>query len=441
MEFNFFSILFYSILGTLIASILSLIPALHIYNVIGVIILLYLKFGAIIPREVLPFLLMSMVVTYAILNTIPSIFLGAPDDSTIFVVLPGQKYLLLGKGYEAAILTGFGSLMGIFFLVLLTPLTFNLLPLVKQVISPHLFWILGLIVVYILMSEWPKGTERAPTTWGRFFEAWRGLGAGLLTFLLSGFLGLIVFNKSLVPLQSSFQGIMPVFVGLFAIPWVLLNLLSEKPIPRQHICSSIDFNADLTLRGTLAGSFGGLIAALFPIVTGGVGGLLAGHATAQRDERIFVFSQGVAKSVYYVGAFLFFFVPAGRLGKGGLVAMLGPVYSSYTSQEYFLAIAVMLFSAGIAFLMLIQYSKFIISLIGKVNYQIISGIVLAILFIIVFLFAGWIGIFISTVSAAIGLIPVLFGSRRLNCMGVLLVPITLNMAGLGPKIASALGIF
>jgi hypothetical protein len=38
-----------------------------------------------------------------------------------------------------------------------------------------------------------------------------------------------------------------------------------------------------------------------------------------------------------------------------------------------------------------------------------------------------------------GLIPTLFGSRRMNCLGMLL-PITLNMAGAGPSVARLLGL-
>jgi len=47
---------------------------------------------------------------------------------------------------------------------------------------------------------------------------------------------------------------------------------------------------------------------------------------------------------------------------------------------------------------------------------------------------------IALPATAIGLIPTLFGSRRMNCLGVLLLPITLNMAGVGPAIAKMLGL-
>ncbi len=44
------------------------------------------------------------------------------------------------------------------------------------------------------------------------------------------------------------------------------------------------------------------------------------------------------------------------------------------------------------------------------------------------------------VSTGIGLIPVLIGGRRMNCLGVLLLPLTLNMIGIGPMVAQWLGL-
>ena len=57
------------------------------------------------------------------------------------------------------------------------------------------------------------------------------------------------------------------------------------------------------------------------------------------------------------------------------------------------------------------------------------------LFLIVVGMTGWGGLLICTVATGIGLIPVLWGSRRTNCMGVLLLPIALNMVGMGSVIA------
>lgn len=434
------NLLIYIFAGTLLASVLSIVPALHIYNVAGIILILSITFKGLIPTDALPVFMMSMIVSYSFLNTIPSIFLGAPDDSTIFVVLPGQKYMLEQRGYEAAVITSIGGLAGIILLAVATPFAFYVFPKVMRILSPHMFWILGLILVYMVMSEWPKGMERAKTRIGKFWDAWKSLSAGILTLILSGFLGIIIMNKSLLPLEISFQGVMPAFVGLFATPWIITNIISKIEIPEQHIAKSVDLTGSIIARGSAAGFLGGIFAALFPIVTGGIGGLLAGHATAQRDERIFVLSQGVSKTVYYVGAFLLFFVPALHITRGGLAWMISPLYTPHSVNDYWIALAAMLISGGLAFILVLLYSRLIIKLIEKVNYKLISWAVLGILILIIFVLTGPMGLLIMTVATAIGLIPVMFNSRRMNCMGVLLIPVTLNMAGLGPKISQLLGL-
>jgi TctA family transporter len=53
---------------------------------------------------------------------------------------------------------------------------------------------------------------------------------------------------------------------------------------------------------------------------------------------------------------------------------------------------------------------------------------------------GWGGLLMCVVATGIGLIPVLWGSRRMNCMGVLLLPIALNMTEVGGVVAGWLGL-
>ena len=87
------------LLGTVFAAFLSLLPGLHIYNVAALILMIFLGASEFIPLEVVPAFMMSMIVAYAILSTIPSMLLGAPDESAIFIVLPGMKYMMQGRGY------------------------------------------------------------------------------------------------------------------------------------------------------------------------------------------------------------------------------------------------------------------------------------------------------------------------------------------------------
>ena len=161
-----------ALLGTVLASFLACIPGLHIYSVAGILIVLNLRLQGRVPVELLALFLLGLVIGYAVVNAIPSIFLGAPDESTLFIVLPGQRYLLQERGFEASVLTGVGALGGLLVLALLSPALPRVLPVVRAVVTPHLHWILGAIIAFMLLSEWPKGTDRGATPWARFVDAW-----------------------------------------------------------------------------------------------------------------------------------------------------------------------------------------------------------------------------------------------------------------------------
>jgi putative membrane protein len=432
------------ITGTVLSCLLAILPGLHIYNVIGLLSLfLYSMNGsgvAAMPEVYIPFMI-GLVTGWSVLNTIPSVLLGAPDESAIFTVLPGQKYLMTGRGYEGTMIIGAGSLAGIFILVfVIGPFAPKYLPAVRYVLTPHMHWILWVVIAFILMTEWPKGGTHGPAGWRKFFDAWSTLSAGLLTFFLSGLLGFLLLYRPLISVDNAFQNIMPAFVGLFAVPWCLLNAISGTEVPRQYVRNTLNINGNLLLRSGIAGGIGGGFAAFFPVITGGIGGLLAGHATAQRDERVFMMSQGASKVVYYIGALMLFFVPNLHLTRGGGALIVKGLYTPRTWGDYYLALGSIALSGAVSFLLMSPLTKGTLKLMEKIDYRHISVFSLGVIIALVFTITGWAGLFIMTVSSGIGLIPVLFGSRRLNCLGVLLLPIACNMSGVGDRVAAFLGL-
>ncbi len=432
-------LLIYALLGTCIATLLGIVPALHIYNVAGILLIFYDRLPGLTPER-MAFLFIGMTTGYTMINSVPSIFLSAPDESTVFTVLPGQKYLLQRRGFEAIALSGIGSLGGLMLLLLLTPFASRLMPMFRNILQPHLGWILWTSIAYMLLSEWPKGSDRASTGLGRWWEGWKSLSAGLGTFLLSGILGFVLMYRLLVPTAVAYQNMMPAFVGLFAVPWIIQNLLAHTKLPQQHIARSIDAPLPIILQGTLAGSLGGLFAAFFPVITAGMGGFFAGHATAQRDDRAFLISQGAAKLIYYVGGLLFFFIPGLHMTRGGMAWMISTRYSAYTPLQYYWAMAAVLLSGVTAFLISLGLAQGVITLVNHVSYRYISWGTLMILTGIVTITTGLGGLAICLVATGIGLIPMLWGSRRMNAMGVLLLPIALNVIGVGDTIAGLLGL-
>jgi putative membrane protein len=263
--------------------------------------------------------------------------------------------------------------------------------------------------------------------------------------------------RSILPVYAAYQNLLPAFVGLFAVPWVLQNLLARVELPPQHIARDVDATPGLIGRGVFAGTLGGLFAAFFPVVTGGIGGLIAGHATAQRDDRLFILSQGASKVVYYVGGFLLFFVPGLYLTRGGMAWMLSTLWRSYTPRAYYIAVAAILLTGVLSYFLLLLLARGVIRAMEKVDYRSVSRAVLVILIGVVMgvpalgeyvgsgdgvaaLRAALGGLTICAVATGIGLIPVLWGARRMNCMGLLLLPIALNMSGLGATVAGWLGL-
>ncbi|PKK90179.1 MAG: hypothetical protein CVV64_10645 [Candidatus Wallbacteria bacterium HGW-Wallbacteria-1] len=436
-------ILLFTILGTAVGTLFSLFPSLHIYNVAGIALLLWQMFRDVIPELAIAPFFMAMITAFSFINTIPMTFFGAPDESATVTILPGTKYLMNGKGYEAAVVSGIGSMAGIFLLVILTPFMWYILPTIHKVVSPHMAWILALVMVYMIMSEWPKGCGIGTTLWQRFSHAWGNLFAGLLTFGLSALLGLIITSKSLISVEMGFQNIMPVFVGLFAIPSIFQNLLSREKIPPQHISDTVELSWRDIGKATFQGGIGGMLAAYLPAVTAGIGAIIAGHATALRGDVLFILSGGVAKVLYYVGAFLFLFVltplsPMG-LGKGGLNVILKPVFSPQAG-DFTLMLGVIIFSGCISFLILLAASRWTLKILQIIDYKKLYWFALVLITAIVGHLTGMAGLFVMAVSSCIGSIPVFYHSRRSNCMAVLLFPICLNMAGYGDIVASWLGL-
>ena len=441
---TYLTVLLAVLAGTALACVLGLLPGLHIYNVMGVLVLGVLglaKAGIDVPPEVYIPAMTGMVVGWSVVNTIPAVLLGTPDESALFTVLPGQKYLMSGRGFEGTMITAVGGLAGAWFLLaVVAPCAPVYLPVAQQVLKGHMHWVLWIIITFMLMSEWPKGGNRGRAGWAKFYDAWKTLLAGLATFLLSGLLGFILLTASPVSHEVAFQNIMPAFVGLFAVPWCLLNMISAADVPPQRLAKSLDLDGDVILRSVWSGGLGGGIAAYFPVVTGGVGGMLAGHACAQREERVFIMGQGVSKFIYYVGAMMLLFVPGLHLTRGGGAWMVKTLYVPAGGSDYFLVLGSIAVSAGLSYLAMEPLARLVVRFVSRFDYRLVSTFALCVILLVVLLVTGWTGLFIAAVATGIGLLPVLFGSRRLNCLGILLLPVACNMSGFGSRITGFLGL-
>jgi len=414
------------IIGTLLGCMISMLPGLHVYNVVGFFLLIYFAVQFVEPLAMI-MLLIGMLVGYAFMFTIPSIYFSAPDDSTVFVLMPSQRMMKEGNGYQAVKYIGMGALIGVGFIVIALPILSGILPIIWNVFSPYLHIVIGAVIVYMLMSEFPKGGEGGEK---RLRRGWKNILAGYLTFALAGLLGIVIFNHTLIPLDRAFQSLMAPLIGFFAIPSLIINLVAKFDVPEQKFDEKIKINKYEATHGAIGGILGGFFAALIPAVTAGVGGYLASHATAQRGDKAFLISQGASRVVYYVGAIALFFIPTMHLRRGTLAATINLFYTPRTPQEFYLVLGGIALSGVISFLLLLTAAKFIGRRIHRINQKYLSFGILVFLTVLVGIMTGIVGVFIMYVAAMIGLIPILYNSRRSHCLAVILVPIFLNMAGI-----------
>ena len=112
-------IILFLVLVIFAGTITGLIPGIHI-NLIGAILvsLSVTLFYSVNPIYIIV-LIVAMAITHTFVDFIPSVFLGCPDTDTELSVLPGHELLKQGEGYEAILLTCYGSLAAIFILVLI----------------------------------------------------------------------------------------------------------------------------------------------------------------------------------------------------------------------------------------------------------------------------------------------------------------------------------
>ena len=117
----FLEIIIAIVFGMASGIITGLTPGIHI-NLVSLLVLGFSPFlSTYFGLLALASFIISMSVVHTFLDSIPSIYLGAPDSSQALGALPGHRYLMAGHGYTALKLTVIGSFGALLLSVLLFP--------------------------------------------------------------------------------------------------------------------------------------------------------------------------------------------------------------------------------------------------------------------------------------------------------------------------------
>ncbi|GAB4306313.1 MAG: tripartite tricarboxylate transporter permease [Promethearchaeota archaeon] len=432
------------VVGAVLATIVSLVPGLHIYSILGFVVLAVLEPGAFeVLSNPLVFsaLTVSMLVGYCLGSCISSTYFQTPDDSSVFMVFPSQKYLQDGRGYEAAYLAGLGALVGVVLACGLILVAMDFLTRLVDLLADHSLWIIVTAMAFVWLSEWPKDPARQKKRIGRLAAAWVQLLMGLVTIAAAGILGIYLFFSQLVPADRAFQGLAAAFVGLFAFPSLLQNLVaSRRDVPPQHQGKSVEITGAEVVQGIGAGAIGGAIGMLVPSLTAGVGNSFARHAVAQSGDRSFMFSQGLSRSVYYLGAVLLLFIPGVTIRRGGAALFITLFYVPETTGELLAIVATTLVAAAAGWATFHALVRAVNRSAHKINNRLVALLGAAVMLALTYWMLGLPGLFVLAVATAIGEIPLVFNTRRIHCIAVIVVPIALSMAGLTPAVSAAFGL-
>ncbi len=369
------------VLGIIAGVISGLIPGIH-PNLYASLVFLYLK--DIKPLDLSIFLI-SSVVTNSFVSFIPSIYLGAPETSTSLSVLPGHRYLLKGKGHFAVKLTVIGGLTGSILLLMFIPI----IAIVSKFISRKVT-----VFVLVLLSVWMLISEKN--------KIW-----GFLIFLASGILGLVFLSKGFF---------FAIFSGLFGLPLLFISWIKGV-----NIGEKIDFSdKDISKKGVFVGFLSGLFSTLFPAIGPAQASLISQEIVGEKDDNSFLISMGSITTIDAILSIILLYY----LGKGrnGISVFINKILGSFGFDILVLFVLISIASVFIASFITLKISRIFALNIRKINYSRLSKNVFFFILFLSFLIEGIPGILITLTSFFLGLIANLKGVRRVNLMGVLVIP-------------------
>ncbi|MFC2134414.1 tripartite tricarboxylate transporter permease [Bacteroidota bacterium] len=376
----------------------GLTPGIHI-NLVSLLVLSFSPFLApyfsLIP---IACFIISMSVTHSFLDSIPSIYLGAPDSAQALGVLPGHRYLLAGHGYVALLLTVIGSYGALVLSVLLFPL---FIPIVKYgygFISNFIGWILVAVVSFMILRDRKK-------LWALF------------VFLLSGVLGFIVLN-----IPGLDNPLFPLLSGLFGISTLIISINGNESMPEQKTDYELMLSKKLAFKALLSGQFSGFLTAVLPGVGSATAAVLSLQITRNLGDKGFMILIGAINTVNFVLSLVTLYV-LDKARNGAVIVVQKLVEISLSEIMIFLCVA--LIAGSVSVFLALKIAKIFSKIITKVSYRkLIVGIILLIVSLVCLL-SGVLGLFILIVSTAVGLIPAIVKVTRTQAMGCIMFPVML----------------
>lgn len=386
--------------GIVLGTLSGLTPGLHANNFA----LLLAGFAPAIPAhpQYVGAAMLAAGVTHTFLDVVPALALGVPDPAFAPSALPGHKLVLEGRGREALRLSAMGSALAVGLAVpLAIPITLGM-ERAYPTIAANLSLVLGTVSVLLVITE-------------RTMIARVG---GVIALLASGALGLLTLDVPAGGVLPAGDMLAPLFAGLFGAP-ILIEALGGSGVPPQEdgtVTRGRGFVFSVAAVGTVAGALVGYL----PAISSAIAAAAALAILPHRGPRAFIVATSGVSTANTVFA-LFALVALGSPRTGVLVAL----ESADVPHNLPILLASVAIAAVCGFLLVLVIGDRYLELVGSIDNVILSVGVLCFLLLLVLAFTGPVGVGVFLVSTLVGLVPGRFGSRRMTCMGVLLIPLTI----------------
>jgi putative membrane protein len=194
--------------------------------------------------------------------------------------------------------------------------------------------------------------------------------------------------------------------------------LEKANVKRENYLSSF--------LGTISGSLVGFL----PGVTSGVAAVISRLFIRNEESDDFLFALGSVNTANYIfnlaALYILLRPRSGAVNSISQIYTVDRWYSTFLIPTSFILILItVVLSSILAFFLTLKIGKFFAVNIEKLGrrYGHVSRILIAAIFIFVFLFTGVLGIVFLVIATLIGVLPPKLGIMRAHLMGVIMLPV------------------
>jgi len=382
------------VLGVLTGIITGLTPGVHINLVSAMLLSMAPVIAQYAPLLAVAALIVSMSVTHTFCDTIPSIFLGAPDDDKAMGVLPGHRYLLRGNGLMAVKLCVVGGMIGILLSAILFLPMIAIIGWSYKAAKSLLFWVMLIIILFTILKD--KKRWWAATV-----------------FMMSGLLGVVTLR---LPLN---EPLLPLLSGIFGVATLLYSINENQTIPLQRDERYTQLEWGKTMLGSALGIAAGFLTALLPGVSASSASAVVSQGSDLGDHGFLVLLGSLGSASFLLSLAAFIAIEKARNGAMAVIVQLTPL----STQNIIVLLAAAIIGCGAAAIITIWLGRRASCILPRIPYRTTCIGVIFFVMAIVLWRAGPLGLLVLATSTAVGLLPAALKTARAQAMGCLLLPL------------------